>query len=307
MYEDGKVTHMTLAEEARGRSWLLKVIAPIVLFFVVTLIGCQDGVSQAWSFSVYTTRIIGPIPESADVIEYRTGRVYGFLEFEALPSDVDAFLERFCNGYGYSGYDPLAATNTLDPDENANTVLLQGSRQDYYFSYSQDTPDSIFGNRCFQTETGGLTQIKVDRSDSKRHRVWVESISCGQPGSPVRCNGNTIEYAQNEPLVVGNAVSIESRYAYGDKWEIQLTPNRDYLLSVVSEVPSDDSAISVRIIPRDEDPDAPHCYACWVNVRGIRVGERFELRFRSASSTSEIWVFWYDESGKEYTLLVEEA
>lgn len=96
--------------------------------------------------------------------------------FSASPESAYAFVEHFCDGELHAGYDPRNAINLTEPAQDA--VLIRGNRTIHY-SRSDDTPQTIYGNRCarYDARTAEnlrmwIEEVTLDTSDPDAHRVF---------------------------------------------------------------------------------------------------------------------------------------
>lgn len=103
-----------------------------------------------------------PIPADANYVEFdgHRGRGGGLnLTFEASDESVEAFVSKFCGNTLYQGYDPF---NAIDTEEHRIGAYRIKMDQVSYYSYSPDTPDNLFGIRCYSDK--GQIQILVNKT-----------------------------------------------------------------------------------------------------------------------------------------------
>lgn len=287
----------------------LSIVLVVVLFIVFILspfIPSNDYLLVArWTLPELESQFIGSLPESAVNIDYEEAPLYALLKFEATPNDVKNFTERFCNGFGYAGYDPFNAIDDYSVD--SRNYLMQTSENQFYYSYSNNVSDHIWGNRCFQQIRGGLVQIRVDKSSNDLHEVWLEIlVSCHSDVSPTPCSGNYIDYAEAEDLLVGEDLYILPEHLSGMMWNINVEPNQQYILSIESENADRLTGVSVRVIPVLSNTEEPYCEDCWIDERGVGIQDAYQVSFTgSPSSLSQIRLFWFEDVNYEYRVSVE--
>jgi hypothetical protein len=149
------------------------------------------------------------IPWDATDIEF-DGK-YGYnpylkLSFRASSTWLSNFTRHVCDGILHRGYDPYHAVNVAHEVEGQRIYLIKhDARYFTYYSYSPDTPDTTWGNRCQPSNTGPrqirVAQISEDiyeiRFDAGHH-LWGEDCAT-IPCDPIDSYVRPIE---NFPLVV---------------------------------------------------------------------------------------------------------
>lgn len=288
---------------------LIIVLVLISTFFLLFRSKFDDYLFYPrWTLRELEANFVGAFPRSAINIEYKSAPAYALLKFDATPSDVSEFINRFCNGFGYSGYDPFNATDSNEEADEGN--LIQSDHNRYYHSFTENISDDIWGNRCSQSVDGGLVQIRVDKTNQELHEVWVEiGGGCHSDISPTPCSGNRIDYVGNEELIIGEEQIITPRHASGEMWNLQVQPSENYTLSIHSDEATSSNGVSVRILPVfTENTQEPYCASCWVDERGIKIEDSYQVSFLgSPSSVSQIRLFWFGDSDFEYKIIVEET
>jgi hypothetical protein len=98
------------------------------------------------------------------------------LTFDAPPTDAQNFVNQFCERILYPGYDPFAAVDIAEPFTFAFHIELG----DYgYYSYSPNVAESVLGNRCLFTRSGGQVQIRLDATNPDLYSVKLDKrFSC---------------------------------------------------------------------------------------------------------------------------------
>ncbi len=129
---------------------------------------------QSWSLEAINERLTLPVPKEVSDLSIggRLGRG-GFLElsFTAPPSEADHFISQFCDDKVFQGYDPFKGIDVVEPLSYAVPIKLDIYR---YYSYSLNTPATIWGNRCLSHLTQDQVQIMIDRSNQQQYIVGLE-------------------------------------------------------------------------------------------------------------------------------------
>jgi hypothetical protein len=150
-------------------------ILTLVLFTAVVIDVLTDG--NEWNIDSIEDYLEVSIPADAEFVEFEGRRGRGgalYLAFEASDDSVDAFASGFCGDSLFQGYDPFNAVDTSEQRSDAYMIRMGEER---YYSYSPDTPDTLFGTRCFGSK--GQIQILVDRTSSEITRLKMEvQFSC---------------------------------------------------------------------------------------------------------------------------------
>jgi hypothetical protein len=296
------------------------ILSPIIIIFVAALITLylaldryldeQDYLfAPRWRLGELEESFTGTLPQDAAEISYQSAAAYGLLTFKASPASASDFAHRFCYGFLYQGYDPFKAVDNVSREEG---YLIKTERESFYYSSSPDTPTTFYGNRCLDYDRGGMHQILLDTTDSNSYSVSLEiSATCYNTNSPHPCDGDYIEYEDRGSLTVNDVPqAVRSRYAAGDTWRADVTPNAMYETVVrlveTENVSVDNSHISLRTLPiLSRRGDDPYCEACWADTRGNVTPDGFRVTFMgSPSGISEIRVFWFGETEAEYTVAV---
>jgi hypothetical protein len=152
--------------------------------------------SAGWNTSTIGDFLDGRIPaDAADLtIEVKTGVTgsYGMnpslsFSFWASPESATAFVNKFCQGVLYPGYNPLEAVDSAIPTSSSVLIRAGGS---IHYSLSEGVPDSVRGNRCsrhdVRTGFGWVEEWVLDTSDPDSYRVFYRL--------PYDANGNPIEF-----------------------------------------------------------------------------------------------------------------
>src|SRR5258708_24450601 len=237
-----------------------------------TLIDLSDlSFFPHWSLNQFQSYFSGPLPTDATDINYISKDNAGQLTFKASPSSATGFASRFCFGFLYRGYDPF---NAVDDEKAQNGYLIQTERDYFYYSHSQGTSTTYLGNRCYDTNRGGLHQIAINETNPNQYtrRVEVLSVSLTQH-LPHKCDGIHISYRNQGELVVGDVPkTVASHYGAADTWDVTVTPGARYEVRVSLVKPTPDTpygnqlhlttgAVSV-------NGNEPYCADCWRDTRG---------------------------------------
>lgn len=111
----------------------LVILAIMVLFVSVMHLLVTSGIVDDYldypvgSLRALTHHFIGELLEIAIAVPYESsvdhyrGHEYGLLKFKAEPTEMIEFVNRFCEGFGYKGYDPF---NAIDIREALGRVNL---------------------------------------------------------------------------------------------------------------------------------------------------------------------------------------
>jgi len=248
---------------------------------------------------------IGQLPSDAVDIEYAMNEQrynYALLSFTASPISADEFVSRFCFNFLYQGFDPF---NAIDDLEGNTGFLIRTNPSYYYYSKSPNTPPTIFGNRCFHNQQGGLLQIRIDRSNPDYYHVKLEiSAYCENRDAPHPCEGRHIVYRDLGGIAVDSApIVLEPRIAHGQAWQVSLESDATYALSLLPierEMESEDH-IGITILPGA----LAECESCRV-VAQTNIGiEGLQLEFAGSTvRQATIRIFWMTESDQRYELRV---
>jgi len=167
-----------------------------------------------WTFQQALAVIDAPIPlDVVDVDDHSSvGSYYAInVTFKASPSTVHRFAAGICHGELYQRYDPFETRNVsvvrypyaiLVPDEAI------------HFAFSNNTPDTVFGNHCRQTRST-LLQISIDKSDPALYSVRLSSEDLTLdlfPSVPLADYELPLE-GTDFPLIVVGLRHVETDYA----------------------------------------------------------------------------------------------
>ena len=159
---------------SRWLVYALTTIGMIILVGIVIVSFLMSLSPQSWSLETINERLALPIPKVVlDLsIEGRLGRG-GFLElrFTSSSSDADHFISQFCDDTVFQGYDPFKGIDVVKPLSHAVPIKLDIYR---YYSYSINTPATIWGNRCLSQPRRDQVQIMIDRSNHQKYTVKLE-------------------------------------------------------------------------------------------------------------------------------------
>ncbi|HEX2906065.1 MAG TPA: hypothetical protein VHO69_04350 [Phototrophicaceae bacterium] len=88
--------------------------------------------------------------------------------FRSSPQTADTFVQAFCDGRLYPGYNPLVAIDSARPAPDALLIRTAGS---IHYSRSLGVPDTVWGNRCILRGNWSVYEIVIDRSQTDTYTV----------------------------------------------------------------------------------------------------------------------------------------
>jgi hypothetical protein len=86
--------------------------------------------------------------------------------FNAPPYSTMAFINAFCDGVLYPGYNPLIATDSYLPSPHELLIRVKSS---IHYSSSPGVPETTLGNRCFQS--GWIQELVVEQANPNLYTV----------------------------------------------------------------------------------------------------------------------------------------
>jgi hypothetical protein len=262
-----------------------------------------------WTLEFVEEQFIGQLPHDAINISYTdkdAAHSYARLSFAAPPQSADRFTEQFCTNLFYEGYDPFNAIDSVD-DETGHLIATQSY---YYFSYSQNTPTTVFGNRCFQNSRGGLLQIRIDKSNPAYYLVDLEiSGYCNNPLAPHPCDGQYFESRNKGTIRVNDApVTIQPRRGVAMAWTAIVESSTTYQLQIVPEDTSSEqlSYVDINISPVVNAQTRPFdCDLCTYVNRNAIDGDGLHLTFEgSPTGETAIRLFWITDVQQTYEIYI---
>lgn len=174
-----------LQERDRHVIGIIIIVVIVMTLFAAAYLIISSIVSNPfgypWTIAEINKLFPIPIPQDAIDVEYSGHRGLGAflnLEFKASSQSVDLFAVSICDSGLYKAYDPFNSINVAEPYTYAHR--LQAGLFSYY-SYSLNTPETIWGNRC-----GAQYQIRVDKSNLAAYQVRVQVFfSCNAVCYPI--------------------------------------------------------------------------------------------------------------------------
>ncbi len=147
----------------------------------------KDKSEAVWSVEYIEDYLSVNIPENARNIEINGKRGYGAyfdLTFETDPENSMRFSSQICSGNLHQSYNPFNAVDVGFSYSYTHKIVMDGFQ---YYSYSPDTPETLFGNRCWAPGIG-IHQILVDQTDSNLYRLRLQlTTTCDLLAPPLPC------------------------------------------------------------------------------------------------------------------------
>jgi hypothetical protein len=164
--------------KGKQRQIALVLVVIVVLLFLsllVTQISAPQKPSYNWVFqeALQTIGVSFPVNISDVTDNSHVGRYFAIdVSFKADPATTHVLAAQICNGELYQRYDPFnAESSPLTSIPNAILVTDDA----IHYSFSLNTADTIFGNRCRQNPAVKL-EIRVDKSDPHLFAVRLSTI-----------------------------------------------------------------------------------------------------------------------------------
>lgn len=145
----------------------------------------QESDTELWDIDQTEQYVGADIPDNATNIQLYAGEfgklirphIVIELSFESPPQEAMKFAQAICieidhaiaNGILHAGYDPFRAVDIAEPFTFATYIKHNVARM--YYSYSENTPDTMLGNRCQHRSTYAAHQVSVDQSDPNLYRA----------------------------------------------------------------------------------------------------------------------------------------
>ncbi len=165
----------------------------------------NDESKSDWNIERIQEHLGVNIPSDAQDIEIEGKLGYGTylnLTFSAPSGQTTRFANQFCGGILHQSYDPF---NAIDVGFDYSYTHEIEMNRFQYSSYSPNTPDTWFGNRCWSQETG-IHQILVDKTDPTLYRIRFQlTTACNLLSPPLPCwfvDPHAIRPLANFPLMV---------------------------------------------------------------------------------------------------------
>lgn len=183
------------------------------------------------------------LPSDAVDIIYDGERGYAAyitLSFKASSEATLEFAKHICDGVLHQGYDPYNALNTSQKPDQKPYLIQYDNFNFSYYSYSPNTPDTVWGNRCWPFRTG-LYQIRIDHTNPTLSELRFDQLNQHSPlwGEDRKCNlipcssigDNFIRPAREDlPLIIiGMTSKDDSSYGVVTD-EVCLEFQMDYVL-----------------------------------------------------------------------------
>jgi hypothetical protein len=122
------------------------------------------------------TALTVPIPEDATQFTHRGTPRSGFLEvnFKAPSESAETFLGNFCEGVFHQAYNPFESINIAEPFTYTYPIFSgKYGNGDTYYSFSPDTSDEMFGNKCLMASNTSY-MVLVDKSNPQLYVIRIE-------------------------------------------------------------------------------------------------------------------------------------
>jgi hypothetical protein len=263
-----------------------------------------------WDFGEFLSLFNIELPYDVRNITYGHDGSIALLTFESSNATADEFASHFCYGVLIQGYDPFNAEHSLNL-QDGHLIMVNSNR--YYFSWSPDTPMHHYGNRCRDSQRGGVNQILVEKNDPSSSVVKVQ-IS----GSPmnhryyVDFEGHFIQWDNNLPVInVGIPASpIMGNFTRASEWQFDVEPQQPYevILQLADQnlLMGDDYLAQMILTPlADFNYRYEYREAYWASNRGRIAGDGLRITFDgSPTGINRLQVFWFSNAAANYSLLV---
>lgn len=149
---------------------------PVKTLFTILFKDVTFGVENDdydWTLERIEKSLGVPIPQDAVDVRYEGewGRLTELeLTFQAPPQSMDEFMSHFCQGISHQHYDPFRAIDLAKRVDYQFAVYMEDRWPSNYYSYSPNASDSLFGNRCDQTDRD-FVKIVVDKSNAQNYAL----------------------------------------------------------------------------------------------------------------------------------------
>lgn len=203
----------------------IKVNPKISKILIIVVVLFMLGLAILFIFNLFSTDIsINRLPEveaylgekipsnALDVIvNGEIGHNPHFrISFKAPPESISQFMNSICEGILHQGYNPFKAIDTAQiPPQRPYLIKMQSFT---YFSYSTNTPDTVWGNRCWPFRKG-LHQILVDKGNPNLYELQLDiPESCEQVAACSPIGKNYIEPIADIPFIAIGMVGIDKDF-----------------------------------------------------------------------------------------------
>jgi hypothetical protein len=269
-----------------------------------------DGLSwfAPWTFEYVQEYYIGHLPEDAANVEYsnRNTDLYASVSFSASPVSTNQFVTQFCYGKLYAGYDPF---NAIDAPDAETSILIRTEENHFYYSHSPNIPSTVFGNRCYDSEQGGIIQIRIDQTNADLYQVRLDiSGYCNLRTPPRPCGGQVIEYEDGGYLVVGDEpLILQPQRGTGISWRVEVERHGFYELQITPRNRAIDARDQIQTItfPTLHADELMLCSYCHSSKAGVIERDGFSFPFGGSTNLeANLQLFWETDSEQEYEVSV---
>ncbi len=194
---------------------ILSILSGLLMLSLLLINFYSTNENSEWDIDDLEDYLGIDIPETATEIGFHAekGRSGGEISLTFLiPSEsVSMFTEDICNGNLHKGYNPFNAENMSQPINNSYLIKMSNFT---YYSFSPNTTDLLYGNRC-QPYSRGIQQILVTEVNSGLFEVkfFQPGDACQTTNLPCSELGvNYINPINNFPLMVVGLISKDGEY-----------------------------------------------------------------------------------------------
>lgn len=147
--------------------WLSLLVIAIYGYVIYDLL----STNYQWTTVRLENAFNADFPDDVEfLVEGRPSLPVVNVQFSASAEVVEQFTSTICFGVLRQRFDPFHSIESDEPD--SESIRIDGLR-DVQYTYSPNTPDTIWGNRCVQN---GVVNIRVDRGDSINYVVTLQKI-----------------------------------------------------------------------------------------------------------------------------------